>query len=88
MENPFEEINRRFDKIEKMLALILYNQEKQQLPEKDKFLSRKETAKTLHISLPTLSELNKNGVIVAHRIGKRILYKQSEINKALKQIKR
>lgn len=49
-------------------------------------LSRKETAKKLCISLPTLHQWTKNGNIQAHRIGGRVLYKWSEIELALKAI--
>lgn len=45
--------------------------------------SRKETAKTLCISLPTLHTLTKEGIIRAYRIGNRVLYKQEDIDQAL-----
>lgn len=50
-------------------------------------LTRKETAKTLCISLPTLHDWTKTGIIKAHRIGNRILYKQEEVISALNEIK-
>lgn len=58
------------------------------VPEKteSKLLTRKDTAKFLCISLPTLHEWTKTGVVKAHRIGNRVLYKQDEVNQALKQI--
>ena len=55
---------------------------KKQVPQslKDgKFISRKETAKLLHISLPTLNEWTKEGKLKSYRIGTRILYKPDEI---------
>lgn len=52
-----------------------------------KLLTRSETAKFLCISLPTLHDWTKNGIISAHRIGNRVLYKANEINDSLKQIK-
>lgn len=51
-----------------------------------KLLTRKDTAKLLCISLPTLHEWTKSGIIKAHRIGNRVLYKHDEINHALTQI--
>ena len=51
-----------------------------------KLLTRKDTAKFLCISLPTLHEWTKNGIIKAHRIGSRVLYKKEEIIQALLQI--
>ena len=57
-------------------------------PEKEglKLLSRKDTAKLLCISLPTLHEWTKTGIVKAHRIGNRILYKLEEVNGALNMI--
>lgn len=49
-------------------------------------LSRKETAKLLCISLPTLHEWTKTGIVKAHRIGNRILYKLTEVSEALNEI--
>jgi len=57
-------------------------------PEKEglKLLSRKDTAKLLCISLPTLHDWTKSGTVKAHRIGNRILYKLEEVNDALNMI--
>lgn len=49
-------------------------------------LSRKETAKLLCISLPTLHDWTKSGIVKAHRIGNRVLYKLEEVTQALSQI--
>lgn len=54
--------------------------------EKLNLLSRKDTAELLCISLPTLHDWTKNGIVKAHRIGNRILYKLNEVNEALCQI--
>tara|TARA_B100000378_G_C17899332_1_gene362090 strand:+ start:32 stop:322 length:291 start_codon:yes stop_codon:yes gene_type:complete len=50
-------------------------------------LTRKETAKLLCISLPTLHDWTKTGIIKAHRIGNRVLYKLEEVNDSLSEIK-
>jgi excisionase family DNA binding protein len=52
------------------------------LPKSDKdgnFLSRKETVKLLHISLPTLNEWTKDGTLTSYRIRTRVLYKNEEV---------
>ena len=49
-------------------------------------LTRKDTAKFLRISLPTLHDWTKNGIVKAHRIGNRVLYKQDEVTQALNEI--
>lgn len=51
------------------------------------FISRKEAAKYLNITLPTLHDLTRTGKVPAHRIGRRVLYKTSEIDSSLKMIK-
>lgn len=48
--------------------------------------SRKETARILSISLPTLHLFTKEGIIRAYRIGNRVLYKQDDIENALSVI--
>ncbi len=45
----------------------------------DKLLTRKEVAKLLSISLPTLRSYVKRGLLKEHRIGARVLYKKSEV---------
>ncbi|MBK9357026.1 MAG: helix-turn-helix domain-containing protein [Bacteroidales bacterium] len=52
---------------------------------KNEFLSRKQTADQLHITLPTLRVWTKTGKIRSHQIGRRVLYKPEDINLALKE---
>lgn len=75
--------------IRKVVEEVLEQQLKGLLvPEKteQKMLTRKQTAQFLCISLPTLHDWTKTGVVKAHRIGNRVLYKQDEVNQALQQI--
>jgi excisionase family DNA binding protein len=51
------------------------------------FLTRKEAAKILGVSLPTLHEWTKSGKVPGHRIGTRVRYKKSEIENSLLKIK-
>ena len=50
-----------------------------------KFYSRKETAQLLHVTLPTLARLTKDGLITAKRVGNRILYDAEAIDAAVKE---
>lgn len=50
-------------------------------------LSRKETADKLKISLVTLNDWTKRGLIQSYLIGGRVLYKDSEIEGSLHQVK-
>jgi hypothetical protein len=53
----------------------------------EKLLTRKETADKLKISLVTLNDWTKRGLIQSYIIGGRVLYKDSEIEKSLHQVK-
>ena len=49
--------------------------------------TRQETAELLGISLPTLNEYTKQGIIAAYRLGYKVRYKFDDINQALIRIK-
>lgn len=57
------------------------------LPEKkeEAYLTRQQTADFLQISLPTLHQYTKDSFITSFRIGNKIRYKQSDIEKAMKE---
>jgi excisionase family DNA binding protein len=50
-------------------------------------LTRKETAEKLKISLPTLNDWSKRGLLKSYTIGGRVLYKANEIEQSLHQVK-
>jgi hypothetical protein len=50
---------------------------------KEKYASRKETADALKISLPTLWDYTRRGLIKSVKIGNRVLYRWSDIDAAL-----
>jgi excisionase family DNA binding protein len=50
-------------------------------------LTRQETAVFLSISLPTLHDYTKRGLITAHRLGSKVRYKLPELQAALIQIR-
>jgi excisionase family DNA binding protein len=55
--------------------------------EKDEFLTRKQAAKLLGISLPTLAKWTKEGLIPSLRISSRIRYTRQGIENSLKSIR-
>ena len=76
------------DKIEELIehGIIKYSTQKE--PAKPKplgLISRKEVASLLKISLPTLNDWTKSGLLKSYRIGTRILYKIEEVEKSLFQ---
>lgn len=76
------------DVMVKMKPLLIANQPAPQpTPQTETFLSRKEVAKLLKVSLPTLNEYTKEQRVKGYRIGARVLYKQSEVESSLLRIK-
>ena len=55
-------------------------------PPQTEFITRQETCKILGISLPTLNDWTKQGLIVGYRIASRVRYKKNEILEALTKI--
>ena len=50
------------------------------------FITRHETAEILGISLPTLNEWTKQGIVIGYRIATRVRYKKGEILNSLNQV--
>ena len=66
-------------------ALQLLTKNNQTNPSSD-FITRQETAEILNVSLSTLLNWRKAGIITAYRIGNKIRYKKSEILDSLTKI--
>ena len=56
-------------------------------PPQTEFITRKQTADLLRVSLPTINDWTKTGKIKGYRIGSRVRYKRNEIENSLSQIK-
>lgn len=57
-----------------------------QNPDKEKLLTRQETASLLSVSLVTLWDWTKKDIVPAYRIGNKVRYKKQEILLALQQM--
>lgn len=51
-----------------------------------KYLTRKETARRLKVSLVTLTDWVNRGKIKAHKIGGRVLFRECDVEEAVAQI--
>lgn len=51
------------------------------------YITRKETARLLGISLPTLNDWSKRGIIPSYRIQSRVRYKKNEVLESLKKVR-
>ena len=54
-------------------------------PREPKFYTRAETAALLHVTLPTLARLTKEGMITAKKAGGRVLYEAEAIDAAVRE---
>lgn len=72
--------------IQNSILKAIKNQLPQQPEVKTNYLTRRHTADKLNISLPTLWKLTKEGVIPAYKMGKRVLYRSDEVEKATRQM--
>ena len=50
-----------------------------------KYYTRKETAKEMNITLPTLNKYVKKGLIQCRKIGNRVLFSKQDIENALQK---
>ncbi len=53
---------------------------------KIELITRKQTAEILKVSLVTLHNWTKQGLIIAHRVGTRVRYKEAEVLSSLKEL--
>ncbi|SHM26533.1 DNA binding domain-containing protein, excisionase family [Chitinophaga jiangningensis] len=79
------------DQLRQLIADTLKSELSQLLEQKpndtkEELITRKEAAKLLGISLPTLLDFTKTGKITGYRIGTRVRYKRRELIESLKQI--
>lgn len=77
---PYTEHNLTVQEIEEMLVGNEFLPE----PEQEKLLSRKEAAEALHVSLPTIDRMLKDGELVPCRIRGRVFIRQSDVDRILR----
>ena len=72
--------------VETKLREFLGDNSKQANTDNEGYATRIEVAKMLRISLPTLTQYTKDGILKGYRIGRRVLYKQNEVDSVLTEI--
>jgi excisionase family DNA binding protein len=55
-------------------------------PDPDELLTRKEAARYLGLSLPTLHDYTQRGIVTAYRLGSRVRYRRGELLNALLKV--
>lgn len=67
-------------------GVVGHSEETSSVSEDGRLWSRKEAAAYLGVSLVTLNSWTKSGKIPAHRIGKHVRYRESELNQSLQRV--
>ncbi len=80
MENPFEIILEKLNKIEEELAIIKANQENTGKEMKIEFLTIKELSEYLKLTVPTIYGYTSTNRIPHIKRGKRLYFKKSDID--------
>lgn len=78
-------LNELLSAIEKLIDDKLGSKQ-QLIKEQTVYLTRKEVAKLLRVTLPTLHDYTKLGWIKSYKIGNRVLYKEVDVHNAVAKI--
>jgi excisionase family DNA binding protein len=89
MENQFlivgTHVNDLLQRIEQIIDQRLSSLSPQKESQSD-YISRKEVAKMLQVTLPTLNDYTKLGWLQCYKIGNRVLYRRDEVEQSLRQV--
>jgi excisionase family DNA binding protein len=88
-KSSLNQFNTEQSQTEILQALIVQVQELSknlQTKQPEEYLTRKDVAKLLKVSISTVSNWKNTGVISYHCMGGRVYYKRSEIDKAMIKI--
>lgn len=55
-------------------------------PQETEYITRREAAAILGVSLPTLNDWSKRGILTSYTIGTRVRYKKAEVENSLTQV--
>lgn len=78
-------LNELLDKIGQLIDTKIGDIQQPTGKNRSSLISRKEVATLLQISLPTLNDWTKSGLLNSYRIGTRVLYKREEVEQSLTQ---
>jgi excisionase family DNA binding protein len=73
-------------RIEQMMEAKLNAPLQQKAKDKTEYITRKEVAAILKVTLPTLHEWTKLGWLPSYKMGSRVLYKKAEVEKAIDNV--
>lgn len=77
------EIMARFDKMESAIYALSDNSKKAETNKPEKYITRREVSDILRVSLVTVSDWTRKGILTAYKAGNRVYYKINEVENAL-----
>jgi len=89
MENSVLIQNLTADDLCERICSAMMEKLKDQFPSKKedpRYLTRKEAARFLKISVPTLHSYTKEGKVTAFRVGRRVLYRMSDLEMDMERV--
>jgi|APCry1669188910_1035180.scaffolds.fasta_scaffold12147_2 hypothetical protein len=66
-------------------AIAIREHQPEEKTTRPKYGTRNEVKKVIHVSLPTLNRMNKEGILKAHKISGRVLYLWDEVFASIEQ---
>jgi excisionase family DNA binding protein len=72
--------------IGKLIDEKLEVKQRQLIREKEGYITRKEVADLLKVSLATLNDYTKLGWLISYKVGNRVLYKESEVRDRIEKL--
>ncbi|PTM11094.1 MAG: hypothetical protein DA408_14475 [Bacteroidetes bacterium] len=78
MNNPFELLAAKLDKIENLLTWIAERPEQEET-EQERLLDKKQAAKVLGVSVSTIDNMRRDGFLTPYRFGKAVRFKLSDL---------
>jgi len=79
-------LNELLAKIGQLIDEKIGNLQQPKEKKQSQFISRKEVAELLKISLPTLNQWSKLGWLLSYKMGNRVLYDAQEVQQALTNV--
>ncbi len=78
-----DELINRLDRMESAISALTNQPQPTETETQSGFLSRREVAKFFGVSLVTVNDWTRKGILVAYKIGNRVYFKRSEVEASL-----
>ncbi len=89
MQNSILLENISRDELKEIMRAVIVEERASAQPkpqQKDGYITRHETGAKCHLCVQSVDKLAKEGILVKYRIGGRVLFLESEVDAAMKQV--